>query len=92
MKVESRECEILKTAFKKEGVSHEVVMSGGGVRRVNVTMPLIFSQIVWMYPLNRMQNQCLKNALAYIDCCILLYQNCGLHLPQFSDPTFYACK
>ena len=47
MKVESRECEILKTAFKKEGASHDV-MSGRGERRVNVTMTFIFSQIVWM--------------------------------------------
>ena len=51
VKVESRECEILKTAFKKDGDSHDV-MSGGGGRRVNVTITLIFSQIVWVCPLS----------------------------------------
>ena len=36
VKVESRGCKILKTAFKKEGASHDV-MSGGEGGRVNVT-------------------------------------------------------
>ena len=30
MKVEPRECEILKTAHKKEGASHDVMSWGGG--------------------------------------------------------------
>ena len=29
VKVESRECEVLKTAFKKEGASHDVMRGGG---------------------------------------------------------------
>ena len=29
VKVESRESEILKTAFKKEGASHDVISGGG---------------------------------------------------------------
>ena len=59
MKVESREYEILKTAFK---TSHDVMSGGGGGRRgeegggrgrrVNVTMTFLnFSQTVWMCPL-----------------------------------------
>ena len=30
VKVESRGCEILKTAFKKEGASHDVISGGEG--------------------------------------------------------------
>ena len=29
MKVESKECEILKTAFKKDGASHDFMRGGG---------------------------------------------------------------
>ena len=50
MKIEPKECEILKTAFIKEGASHDI-MSGGveGGRTVNVTMTF---SIVWMRPLS----------------------------------------
>ena len=48
VKVESRECEILKTAFKKEGASHDIEWGGGG-KRVNVTMTIVCSLIVLMY-------------------------------------------
>ena len=46
--VESRECEILKTAFK-EGASLDI-MNG---RRVNVTITSILSQVVWMCSLRK---------------------------------------
>ena len=38
----------LKTAFKKEGASHDIM--SGGEELINVTMILVFLQIVWMCP------------------------------------------
>ena len=54
VKIESRECEILKNAFKKEGASHD--REGG--EELMVTMTVIFSQIVWMCHLNETCERC----------------------------------